>query len=111
MTDGQPSPRATAVVHLRGDRWIGQCHTPELGLTAVLIGPASQLDLDQACGRWARALRRRGWMPVDQWATNQRRTAASVPLRRLADLLDQQIMLALAAGDRPRLFVVPLRRV
>lgn len=110
MSDGQPPPRAIAIVQLSGGQWIGQRYTPELGRTAVLLGSVAELDLEQACGRWARTLRRRGWLLTADWSTTQARRWASVPLRRLADLLHQQLLLVPSRGDRPRLVAMPLRR-
>ena len=110
MSDGQPSPRAIAIVQLSGNQWIGQRHTPELGRTAVLLGSVAELGLEQACGRWARALRRRGWLLTADWSTTQTRRWASVPIRPLAELLHQQLLLGPPAQDWPRLRAIPLRR-
>lgn len=103
-------PRATAAVVIRDGVWVGQHHAPGRTPVRVTLGATAGMDLGQACGRWARALRRRGWLPVGEWATAVNQRSASVPLRRLADLLHQQLLLVPSCGDRPRLVAMPLRR-
>src|SRR5690606_26656639 len=67
----------------------------------VALGATAGMDLGQACGRWARTLRRRGWLLTADWSTTQARRWASVPIRPLAELLHQQLLRGPPAEDWP----------